>query len=84
MDLTFAEVIARLPIRPGQSYRARVNGQEIEVRVLSADNVAEVVPAADLWLDIPPSSAARTLSVKRGHRQLPPPIHVDDTDLSPA
>jgi hypothetical protein len=84
MDTTISEVIARLSIRPGQPYRTRVNGQEIEVRVVSPDSVPEDVPTGDLWLDVPPSPAARTLTISRGSRQLPQPIHLADTDLSPA
>jgi hypothetical protein len=84
MDNTIAEVIARLPVLPGQPYRTRVNGQEIEIRVVSPDSVPEEVPTGDLWLDVPRSPAARTLTVTRGPRQFPPPVQLTDADLSPA
>jgi hypothetical protein len=37
----------------------------------------------NLWLDIPPSPLARTLTVRRGEPLLPSPFHLDESDLAP-
>jgi hypothetical protein len=83
MSITIAEAIARIPVRPGQPFRTQANGQEIEVRVIDPDAAPAEVPEAELWLDVPASSIARSLTVTRGPAQLPAPIHVADTDLTP-
>jgi hypothetical protein len=36
-----------------------------------------------LWLDIPPSAAARTITVQQGEPLLPAPFHLDESDLTP-
>jgi hypothetical protein len=83
MSTTIAEAIARIPVLPGHPFRARVNGQEIEVRVVDDETVSDQTPASEIWLDVPASSAARLMTVKRGPSQLPAPIPIVDTDLAP-
>jgi hypothetical protein len=38
----------------------------------------------DIQLDVPPSTAARTISVTRGDLIIPPPLELDQCDLTPA
>ena len=37
----------------------------------------------DLWLDIPPSPQAKTLTVRRGDPVLPGHLELDESDLAP-
>jgi hypothetical protein len=83
MNSLIAEAIAHLPIRPGHPYRTNVNGREFEVRVVEARAVSEETPTDGLWLDIPPSAAARRITLTRGPRQLPDPIRIGEEDVAP-
>ena len=84
MSVTIGEAIARIPVLPGQPFRTRVNGQEIEIRVLPAVADFEETPTSFLWFDVPPSALARVLTVTRGPQQLPAPIQISNADVSPA
>lgn len=84
MSITIAEAIALIPVRPGHPYRTRTNGHEIEVRVVEPEALPAETPADDIWLDVPLSSMARTLMLVRGPVQLPTPIKIADTDLTPS
>ena len=86
------EVLALLNLQPGEAYRTTVNGRVIEVRALPAAQTDEVSEAPspfddqemlNLWLDVPPSPAARTVTVRRGEPLLPSPFYLDESDLAP-
>jgi hypothetical protein len=92
MSAQLAEAIAQLNLRPGECYRTTVRGHEVEVRIL--DKAARAEPAEeassfaesamlDLWLDIPPSPQAKTLTVQRGEPILPSRMELDESDLAP-
>src|SRR5438874_2435045 len=91
MSAQLVEAIAQLNLKPGECYRTTVRGHEVEVRVL--DKVPQPEPAEeasqfaestmlDLWLDIPPSSQAKTLTVRRGEPILPGRLEIDESDLA--
>lgn len=92
MVASLQEALALLNLQPGESYRTTVNGRVIEVRAL-AEGKAEETPAEatefagqfmlNLRLDVPPSPAARTITVQRGAPLLPPPLFLDELDLAP-
>ena len=92
MNPLLNEALAQLNLQPGETYRTTVNGREVEVRALKAAPVtepsAEPAPSTDwemldLWLDIPPSAIARTITVRQGEPLLPAPFHLDESDLAP-
>ncbi len=92
MSAQLAEAIAQLNLKPGECYRTTVRGHEVEVRVLDkvpgTEPADEASPLAegmmlDLWLDIPPSPEAKTLTVRRGEPILPGRLEVEDSDLAP-
>jgi hypothetical protein len=92
MNTALNEALAQLNLQPGEVYQTTVNGQEMEVRALQTADAAEAVdepsPFADqemltLWLDVPPSPAAKTITVQLGEPLLPPPFHLDESDLAP-
>ncbi|MDZ4684542.1 MAG: antitoxin family protein [Planctomycetaceae bacterium] len=37
----------------------------------------------DIWLDVPPSPTARTVTATRGEPILPGPFEIDESDLAP-
>ena len=37
----------------------------------------------NIWLDVPPSPAARTITATRGEPILPRPFEIDESDLAP-
>jgi hypothetical protein len=87
-----AEAIAQLNLKPGECYRTTVRGHEVEVRILDKAPRTEPVEEAsqfadgmmlDLWLDIPPSPQAKTLTVTRGEPILPGRLELDESDLAP-
>lgn len=86
MSTLLNQAIASLDLQPGQAYRTMVNGHEVEVRILEKpqSTAPHLQPSQfsdmvmlDLWLDIPPSLAARTMTVPRGEPMLPSPIALD-------
>lgn len=93
MSALLNQAIASLNLQPGQAYRTTVNGHEVEVRILETSQstgpgdqpsqLADMV-MLDLWLDVPPSLTARTMTVSRGERMLPSPLALDESDLAPA
>lgn len=92
MSALLAEAIAQLGLAPGDTYRTKVNGHEIEVRILDASPRSEP-PAersqfedavmVDLWLDVPPSPDACIVVPQRGEPILPSPFEITDSDLAP-
>jgi hypothetical protein len=88
MNPSLNEALALLNLQPGETYRVTVNGREVEVRALPTEPVEDPAQLADwemlnLWLDIPPSAAARTITVLQGEPLLPAPFHLDESDLAP-
>lgn len=92
MSAQLAEVIAQLNLKPGDCYRTTVRGHEVEVRILDKAPQPERTEEAaefaewtmlDLWLDIPPSSQAKTVTVRRGEPILPRRLELEESDLAP-
>jgi hypothetical protein len=92
MSAQLAEVIAQLNLKPGECYRTTVCGHEVEVRVLDKvpgtglageASLSAEGPMLDMWLDIPPSPKAKTLTVRRGEPILPGRLELEESDLAP-
>ena len=83
MSITIDEAISRIPVQPGRPYRTRVNGQDIEVRVVPAEIDSEETPVDQIWLTEPPAAKSIVLTLKRGEPDLPAPIRIDESDLAP-
>jgi hypothetical protein len=92
MNSLLNEALAQLNLQPSETYRTTVYGHEVEVRALKAAPAAEPpedsAPPSnwemlDLWLDIPPSETARSITVQQGEPLLPAPFHLDESDLAP-
>jgi hypothetical protein len=92
MNTSLNEALAQLNLQPGETYRTTVNGREVEVRALQTapapEPSEEPAPPADwemlnLWLNIPPSATARTITIRREEPMLPAPYHLDESDLAP-
>ena len=84
-----AEAIAQLKLEPGQTYRATVDGYEVEVRRL--DKAPRPEPAeepsqfADMvmlepWFEIPPPPNAITVTAYPGKLPLPDPPVIPPDD----
>lgn len=91
MSALLNQAIASLNLQPGEVFKTKVNGHDVEVRVLPP---ATVAPAADEpsqfaemvmmepWFEIPEAPILKTVRVKRG--SLPPsdpPIIPPDDEL---
>ena len=93
MSALLNQAIASLNLRPGQSIRTTVNGNEVEVRMLEKAKPAtepeeersqfEDMVMLQPWFEIPPSPNARIVTVQRGEEQWPSPIVIDESDLAP-
>jgi hypothetical protein len=88
MNASLDQALAHLNLQPGEVYQTTVDGRTIEVRALKTTNAEEMRQFADqemlnLWLSIPPSSAAQTITVRRGKPLLPAPYHLNESDLAP-
>lgn len=92
MSELLQQAIANLNLQPGETYRTTVNGHEVEVRILGPasrmephDESEELADTEmmNLWLDVPPSQAATIITVQRGEPLLPPPLEIDESDLTP-
>ena len=90
MEPSQTEALALLNLQPGEVYRTTVNGRAVEVCALEADQPAESSDERsqfadqeriDLWLDIPPSPAARIITVQPGEPLRASPFHLDESDL---
>ena len=83
MNPTIEEALKHNPVQPGRPYRTRVNGQEIEVRVVSPEADSEETPPEEFWLPEPPAEKSVRKFLRQGKPDLPSPIHITDEDLSP-
>jgi hypothetical protein len=92
MNPSLTEALALLNLQPGEVYRMKVNGRTVEVRALTTDQSAESLDERspfteeeriELWLDIPFSPTARTITLQPGAPLWPAPFHLDESDLAP-
>lgn len=85
MNSLLQQAIDSLNLQPGQTYRTTVNGHQVELRILEREESAEFADRKmlSLWLNVPPSPAAKNLTIRRGAPMLPPPLQLDDTDMTP-
>jgi len=84
MSALLIEALRQLNLRPGQTHRVEVDGHPIEVSWPS-DEVLEPTDQPMLlpWVEFPPTSVSRTLSITRGAPLLPSPFHLTESDLAP-
>lgn len=73
------EVLEAMDLKPGQTIRCRVKGQEVEVRVLTIDE-SDLAPE-DPWFAAPSRPPGHIIRARPG----PPrqPSHFDPTDETP-
>jgi hypothetical protein len=93
MNSLLQQAIVSLNLQPGQTYRTTINGHQVEVRILKSDTSSEESSEesttfadremVDLWLNVPPSPTARTLTIKPGAPLLPAPLELDESDMTP-
>jgi hypothetical protein len=88
MTTSLTEALSLLDLSPGNVFRTSVNGRDVEVRVLKkahTDKQAQLdgQQMIDLWLDVPPSSLAKTVTVHLSPPLLPSPYKLDESDLTP-
>jgi hypothetical protein len=82
--VTLAEALSLVDLRPGQTYREKVNGWTVEVRVLEQAPSPELAEQVMLqpWVAFP-FKASRTLIARSGVPHLPKPVILDESDLAP-
>lgn len=76
------KALLELSLKPGERSVVIVDGQHYEIRRIDGVVVDEG-PMMYLPFDPPRSPNARTIMAKRGPRQLPDPIVIDENDLAP-
>lgn len=86
------DAVAELNLAPGQTYRATVNGTEVQIHRPAEKQPApppdersqfEDMVMMDLRLDVPPTPNAIVVTVTRGEPLLPGPYRLDESDLAP-
>jgi hypothetical protein len=84
MSLSLADALRLVDLQPGQTYREKVNGWTVEVRVLDDVPTPELAEQVMLqpWVEFPFNSAG-TVTTQLGPPQLPKPFVLDDSDLTP-
>lgn len=89
MSAALAEAIAQLNLEPGQTYRATVNGHEVEVRMLEksprlqpADEPSQFADMVmvEPWFEIPTPPPAGTIKAYPGKLPLPDPPVIPPDD----
>jgi len=89
MNAQLDAALAQLNLKPGETYRTRINGHVVEVRALKAAEAAEEPSPfedqqmLDPWFVIPPTDAAQLVRTIRSERLLPSPVQLDESDLAP-
>jgi hypothetical protein len=88
MSIPLAEALQQVDLEVGRTYRCRVKGHWVEVRVLLDRQSAEAptVPESDImldpWVELPGPTGGKRVACKPG--KLPPPdrpIIPDDEEL---
>jgi hypothetical protein len=83
MNTLLIEALRGLDLRPGQTYRAQVDGRTVELRVVEEGPTPEVVAGVMLqpWVELP-FEAAGTVQAHLGALPLPdPPTIPADEEL---
>ena len=78
MSITLAEALGQVDLEPGRTYRCRVKGRTIEVRVVE-EIPSALMPAPldesdimlDAWVELPPPTGGVIVRATAG--KLPPP-----------
>jgi hypothetical protein len=84
MPLSLAEALRTVDLRPGKTYREKVNGWTVEVRVFDDTVSPELADQVMLlpWVEFP-FNPIGTVTAKPGPAQLPKPFALDESDLAP-
>jgi hypothetical protein len=84
MSLSLAEALQHVDLQPGQTYREKVNGHTVEVRVLDDTPTPDLADQVMLesWVEFP-FRAVGKLTAQQGPPQLPAPFVLDESDLVP-
>jgi hypothetical protein len=89
VDTALADVLAPLNLKPGRTYRATVNGDDVELRVLDTPKATppgeEPSQFADMvmvepWFEIPPPPPVGTMKAYPGTLPLPDPPVIPPDD----
>jgi hypothetical protein len=82
MSIILTEALKELALRPGETRCIAVDDYEVEIRrpLLVVEDPG---PMVDIWLRVPPTENARTITLQRGEPLLPKPIVIDESDLAP-
>ena len=75
MSLSLAEALRLVELRPGQTYREKVNGWTVEVRVLDDAPTPELAAQVMLqpWASFPDAPGGKVVQAKPGPIALPDP-----------
>jgi hypothetical protein len=84
MDLSLAEALVHVDLQPGRTYREKVNGRTVEVRVLDDAGSPELADQVMLepWAEFPFTPLA-TATANQGPPQLPRPFALNESDSAP-
>jgi hypothetical protein len=86
MSATLAKALKDLGLRPGQTYRATVDGYDVEVRMLDEAPTPELADQVMLlpWVEFP-TAPVGTVIARRGPVPLPDPpvIPAEDEEVAP-
>ncbi len=84
MRLSLAEALVHVDLQPGHTYREKVNGRTVEVRVLDDAATPELADQVMLepWVEFP-FSPMGTVTANQGPPQLPQPFALTEQDLAP-
>lgn len=85
MSALLVDLLRGLDLQPGQSQRVWLDGYEIEIRrPQTTEPTLDVEePMVDIWLTPPASAKTVTTVAQRGDPQLPLPMVVDESNLTP-
>jgi hypothetical protein len=83
MNSQLTEALRQLDLHPGQIHRVAVNGHQVEIRVLPAEEVSDFAldTMVDLWVNAPEPPVVHILHPSAGPMEFPdPPILPADFD----
>jgi len=84
LSLSLGDALRLVDLQPGQTYREKVDGWTVEVRVLVEEATSELADQVMLqpWKEFPFNPLVR-LTAEMGPPQLPKPFVLDESDLAP-
>ena len=77
--MTIAEALKDVDLEAGRTYRVRIDGRVVEVRVLEDLPSSADQPMLDPWIEFPHQGAAHRVRASSGQpRQPDPPVFSED------